>query len=38
MDHSSANLIDLNARENNLTIVSEFDFDTQEKALKKVRS
>lgn len=35
MDHSSANLIDLNAKENNLKIESKFDFDTQEEALKR---
>jgi stalled ribosome rescue protein Dom34 len=35
MDHSTANLIDLKAEENNLTIESKFDFDTQEEAIKK---
>lgn len=38
MDHSSANLIDLNTRENDCTLVSKFDFATKEKALNKSES
>jgi hypothetical protein len=35
MDHSMANLIDLNDHNRNQVITSEFDFSTKEEALKK---
>ena len=35
MDHSTADLIDINAKKNNQSIVSEFTFDTKEEALSK---
>jgi len=35
MDHSIAEFIDLNAEKNNHSILSEFTFDTKEKALNK---
>lgn len=38
MDHSSANLIDLNAKKESQTIDSKFNFDTKEEALSKSES
>jgi len=35
MDHSSAELIDLEAKKNSQTITTQFTFNTQEEALKK---
>jgi len=35
MDHASANLIDLTAKENNHSITSKFTFSTKEETLKK---
>ena len=38
MDHSSANLIDLNTKKESQTIDSKFNFDTKEEALSKSES
>ncbi len=38
MDHSMANLIDLNNEKNSRSISSEFTFDTKEEALKRSES
>ncbi|MGB4838838.1 MAG: hypothetical protein WBP08_07585 [Saprospiraceae bacterium] len=38
MDHSSADLIDINAVKNNHTILSEFTFDAKEEALSRSES
>jgi stalled ribosome rescue protein Dom34 len=35
LDHSNANLIDVNSSKNSQTINSKFDFNTQEEALKR---
>jgi stalled ribosome rescue protein Dom34 len=35
MDHSTANLIDLESKKDNHSIVSDFTFDTQEEALSR---
>jgi stalled ribosome rescue protein Dom34 len=38
MDHANANLLDLYAKKNNHTIVSEFTFDVKEEALDRSES
>lgn len=38
MDHSAAQIIDLNSKNNNRSVVSEFTFDTKEEALSKSES
>jgi hypothetical protein len=38
MDHSTANLIDLDSKKSSYTITSEFTFDTKEEALKRSES
>ncbi len=38
MDHSTANLIDLNEEKNNHSIYSQFTFDTKEEALDRSES
>ncbi|WP_040756622.1 hypothetical protein [Winogradskyella psychrotolerans] len=35
MDHSTANMIDLNSKKNSYSIVSKFTFDTKEEALTR---